>query len=214
MPLDHERWIALSVSSDYLSRFDGQVAVLVAANLLSRMTPSVALTFPNTPMHAGLPWAGQSIHDVALAQMRAADPHADFAVRDLATGDYQFHLGRSGPRNIIHGTGWNAFLGAGPSPLPEEGELNCIGSSLAVIVAASQLFAHSFEVSQTSYIANAFNWRSEAVLNAPGYDATRDLGNIWTVGVGSVGTAAPYFLSLATRNFHAHADRHGCGQAT
>jgi molybdopterin/thiamine biosynthesis adenylyltransferase len=103
--------------------------------------------------------------------------------------------------SVIHGTGWNAFLGAGPSPLPEEGELNCIGSSLAVIVAASQLFAHSFEVPQTSYIANAFNWRSEAVLNAPGYDATRDLGNIWTVGVGSVGTAALYFLSLATRNF-------------
>src|SRR4051794_22247039 len=56
--LDHSRWIAVSATPEHLRRYDGQVAAIVAANLLSRMTPSVAISFPDVELHPALPWRG------------------------------------------------------------------------------------------------------------------------------------------------------------
>jgi molybdopterin/thiamine biosynthesis adenylyltransferase len=201
--LDHARLIALSASPEYLHRFDGQVAALVAANLFSRMTPSVALCFPDVKLHAMLPWAGHSLHEVALAQMRAADPYGAFAVRERLPNDFDFHLGSGEADNIVHGTGWNAYVGPGPSPLPENGDLNCIGASLAVILGASQVFINGFDARFDPYSCNALSWRNEAIWDAPACQQSPSLGNILVAGVGSVGTAVLYFLTLATRKFSA-----------
>jgi hypothetical protein len=52
-----------------------------------------------------------------------------------------------------------------------------------------------------SHRLNAFNWRSDALQANVNNDVTHDFGSIWTIGTGSVGTAALYFLTLATRRF-------------
>lgn len=70
-----------------------------------------------------------------------------------------------------------------------------------MILAASQVFVHSFNVQQESFAANALNWRSELLSHAPLLGYPVKLGSVWTLGVGSVGTAALYFLTLATRDF-------------
>lgn len=193
----------MTVSSPYLSRFDGQVAVLTAANLFSRMTPSVALAFPDVPVHSALPWSGQSLHQTALAQMRAADPYGQFAIRERLSDDYRLHLGPEGAESVVHGVGWNAYIGGGPSPLPDASELNCFGAALAVVLAGSQIFLHDFAPTNVPCTCNALNWLNEAVPDAPACPLGEPLGKIWVAGVGSVGTAALYFLTLATRNFAA-----------
>ena len=184
-----------------MARPDGQAAVLVACNLLSRMSPSVAIGFDDVAIHPALPWAGRMLHDVVLAQMRGADIYGSFCARPLKPDDFGFHLGRTGGVLNVHGSGWNAWFGAGPSPLADGEAVNCIGGCFAVILAASQLFIHGFDSKYNGFVANALNWRMGIAGASPLLGANLNPGSIWTLGVGSVGTAALYFLTLATRNY-------------
>lgn len=163
------------------------------------MTPSVVISFPDVELHPALPWRG-SLHEFLLAQMHAADPYGAFTVRNQTPSDFCFHLGPGVAANVAHGTGWNAYIGPGPSPLPADDDLNCVGPSLAVILGAARLFINGFDATFARYICNGLNWRAEPVAG-PAYEPGLSLGNILVAGVGSVGTAALYFLTLATRNF-------------
>ena len=184
-----------------MRRFEAQAAIVSAANLLGRMTPSVALCFPDAPVHAALPWAGQSLHGIILAQMRVADPHGRFQARSAEKADFIFHIGPDGSESVVHGVGWNAYIGPRPSPLPDGDDANPFGATLAVILAASQLFVHNFAVPAEPFACNALDWKNEIAHDTPAFKPAPALGNIWTVGAGSVGTAALYYLTLATRNF-------------
>lgn len=199
--LDPRRWIAVTADAEYLARPDGQAAALTACNLLSRMTPSVAIAFEDVSIHSSLPWAGQSLHAVALGQMQGADLHGEFCVRDTSAKDFHFHLGRAGGTINAHGSGWNAWFGTGASPLSDGEASNITGSCFAVILAASQVFVHSYNVRQERFVANTLNWHSDLVSHGPLLAHSVNIGSVWTLGVGSVGSAALYFLILATRNF-------------
>ena len=76
--LNPDRWITITAPLSYVRRYDGQVALLTAANLLGRMSPSIVLSFPDAPVHSALPWSNHSLHEVILAQMRSADPYGGF----------------------------------------------------------------------------------------------------------------------------------------
>lgn len=199
--LDPNRWTALTAPFSHVERYDCQVWLLTAANLLSRMSPSVALSFPDTPVHPALPWTNGSLHNLILSQMRAADPFGKYEVRPIAMTDYRMHFGPEGAHsNIIHGSGWNTYLGPSPSPLPESEDTNPFGPAFAAVVAASQLFVHDFSPPKTPITMNALTWREElAPANPPVPQEV--LGDIWVVGAGSVGTASLYFLVLANRPF-------------
>lgn len=199
--LDQTRWIAISAAPDYLQTYAGQVAVLTAANLLGRMSRRVVLEIPAIAMVVPLPWAGTDLRDFALAQMQAADPRGDYRVRRAEESDHILHLGASGAPVVTHGTGWLAYHGPGPSPLPVDDSANAVGAALAVIAAAARLAVNGFEDGpQTPLQLNAFDWTHQIGL-APPMPSDPDLGSMWTVGTGSVGTAILYFLTLATRKF-------------
>lgn len=59
--LNQTRWILVTGDAVYLESYEGQVAALVACNMLSRMTPSVAVALPSVPIVAALPWEGQPL---------------------------------------------------------------------------------------------------------------------------------------------------------
>jgi len=163
------------------------------------MTPSVALCFADVAVHEALPWARQSLHQVALAQMRASDPYGAFLARGADAGDYRFHLGADGAPRIVHGSGWNAYVGPAPAPFTTPDDLNVFGAALAVVAEASQIFVHNFAPPQDAITLNALTWCNELVSEHP--RSPTSFGEVWTVGAGSVGTAALYFMSLASRDF-------------
>jgi molybdopterin/thiamine biosynthesis adenylyltransferase len=199
--LDQTRWIVISAAPDYLQTYAGQVAVLTAANLLGRMCRRVVLDIPAIEMVAPLPWAGTDLQAFALAQMQAADPRGDYRLRQAQKGDHILHLGASGAPVVTHGTGWLAYHGPGPSPLPVDDTANPVGAALAVIAAAARLAVNGFDgCPQAPLQLNAFDWTHEIDL-APPLPSCPDLGSLWTIGTGSVGTAILYFLTLATRKF-------------
>lgn len=199
--LDQMRWIAITATPDYLQTYAGQIALLTATNLLGRMSRRIVLNIPSIEMVAPLPWAGADLRAFALAQMRAADPRGDYLVRAANAGDHILHLGATGAPIVTHGIGWFAYHGPSPSPLPIDHSANPVGAALAVIATAARLAVNGFDGgAQAPLQLNAFDWSHEIGAVAP-MPSCLDLGALWTVGTGSVGTAILYFLSLATRNF-------------
>lgn len=200
--INPDRPVLLRGDARYCTRYDGQVAVLTAANLLARMTPNVALDVPAVPLVAPLPWKGRDLKHHALETMFAADPFGRFETRQAKSNDYLVHLGAEGSPFTAHGSGWNIFLGPGPSPIPATIAPNPIGPVMAAILAAACAFRTNLMGTSDSVILNALEWRSAFVdPSRAEFAVETDVGDIWTVGTGSVGTATLYFLAMATRRF-------------
>lgn len=201
--LDPDRWILLRADPAYAARYDGQVAILVAANLLGRMTPALALDVPSVPIVEPLPWAGADLRTFVREQLFAADPFGRFTCRDTRDGDYILHLGRAGGPSIVHGSGWNLYAGPAPSPLANDDTANPIGPGMAAILAGAEAFRGALS-HQPAFQLNALTWQTG--MASPGdapLPAAPSPGVLWFVGLGSVGTAIAYFLTLATRRFAA-----------
>lgn len=194
--------VHVSVSPEYAETFDGQVATLVAAGLFSRMTANLAMDVPDVALMPTL-GSGAALADLAHSTMVAARPAGSYALRSARESDFRMVLGRSGDGFVAHGTGWNAYIGRAPSPLGEPVGENAIGAAFSVIHAAAELQKNGLVPSTAARVLDTLHWQvgePTAVLR----DVTtpqRELGSIWVVGVGSVGTAALFFLSLMARRF-------------
>lgn len=201
-PLDPTRVITITASPNYLASYDGQVAALVACNLLGRLSPSCQIGFRDVTIHPSLPWSGRSLVQHALNGMKAANPFGRYCTGSAAANDFRFHLGRHGHDTVIHGSGWNAYIGPGPSPLPRVTSDIGIGSALSVVLAAAHLFRTRFGTMTDATVCNAWDW-TDVPSSVEFSPVGASLGHVMTVGLGSVGSAANYFLALATRNFRA-----------
>jgi hypothetical protein len=199
--LPHDRSIVVSLDPVYGQTFAGQVAAFVAANLFARMTPNLAFHVPKIEMVSALPWAGRDLAEFMMSVARSADPYAEFAIRTPRDGDYVLTLGRGPAPASIHGAGWYAFIGPGESPITDVADPNPIGAAFAVIAAASRLYGSALGPLDGPYLFNTFRWNNELEKRPLPFIPNAELGRIWTIGAGSVGTAALYFLTLATRRF-------------
>lgn len=209
-PLDSNRWITLAIDRAYAETPAGQVALITAANLIGRMTPTVALDVPDQVLICQpLPWSQLNLKDVVFEQLFAATPKekgGQFTARKPATGDYVIALGPTTVPSdvVVHGDGWNAYFGSSASPLVITRAPNPCGPAFAAILCGSHLMASGLRRPERDYFCNTLNWsESFADSSAPQPDPEIDLGDIWTVGTGSVGTAVLYFLTLFTRHFDA-----------
>jgi hypothetical protein len=200
--LPTDRAISISVDARYAASYAGQVCTLVSANLLARMTPALVLDVPDVVLVDPLPWAGAPLRDLALSVVQQADPHGGFETRRAGERDYRLHLGRGPAENTVHGSGWSAWVGPGTSIIPETGDANPIGPSFAAVVAAARLFGLDMQSGLGGpFLLNTLDWSHQLDAQVSSLRSGADFGTIWTVGAGSVGSAALYFLTLATRRF-------------
>ena len=201
--LPHDRPILIRLDPAYAARYDGQVAAIVAANLISRMSPNVGFEIPDVHIVTPLPWAGKSLGAHLIENAKAVDPFGDFQLRSWQSDDLVISLGRSATQVTIHGSGWGAYTGPARSPILDCVAPNPIGPALAVIIGAGRLFGSKLSAFGCDYVCDSLLWRNELPApESPGLPDI-DLGQIWTIGTGSVGTAALYFLTLASRRFTA-----------
>lgn len=199
--LDPAQWIALRVDPTFASTYQGQVAILTAANLLGRMTPSIVLDVPSLPIVEPLPWAGSDLPDALLEQLHASDPHTRVIARAATESEHVLDFGAFG-KNVVHASGWNAYIGPGPSPLSRSSDPNPVGAAFAAIAAVAYLFMGNLPNFYRSQLFNTLSWTTApAPDDAPRLKDLSSLGTLWAVGAGSVGTAVLYFLTLRTRAF-------------
>ena len=73
-----------------------------------------------------------------------------------------------------------------------------------MIAAASQLQLNPQAADFVSAVVDTYLWRPGLpALEVPEMSADLELGELWCVGAGSVGSCSLFFLSLATRAFQA-----------
>ena len=202
--LDPDRWIVLSAPREYATRYDGQVAIQTAANLLGRMSPAIGLDIPEVSIAPSLVESEEPLTEFLIRSMYEADPYGKFTRRKYRNGDYVIRLGRSGANHVVHGSGWNAYLGPSPSPLMDDNSINPIGPAMAAIIAASEAFRIDLAKPFSRTLLNCLNWELGIEIQPHEVISPTQLGlgNLWVVGAGSVGTSILYFLSLTTQKFH------------
>ena len=205
-PLPQDRTLHLHVDPEYAGTYAGQVAVVTAASLFARMTESVAVDVPPLEIVSQLPWAGQPLDDTVTTLMAEANPYGQYERRAVRGGDLKLVIGPSGDGLVIHGTGWGAFRGTGKSPFVNSDDVNPFGAAFAVIAAAAYLQLNLQLKPQLGRVdplsVDTYLWK----VGLPPKDAPKirldfHLGELWCIGVGSVGSCALFFLPLVTRSF-------------
>lgn len=195
--------IHIEVKPSYARTYEGQVAALVSANLFARLCSRVTLNFPDVAIVEGLPWTGMGLEQVALTAMTAADPCGEFGSCVAPAGAYRIRLGPWRTGRIVDGRGWYAYAGPAPSPLEGLAQtLNPVGAAFAVVSAAAHAFVCRLGRQRSSFFIDCLAWApTKGVSLHPQPDPRGQLGEIWAVGAGSVGTSALYFLALYSREF-------------
>jgi hypothetical protein len=200
--LSTDHCIALRVDPAYAARFETQVSLIVAANLLSRMTTNLAFDIPDVPLHKALPWQNKTLAQLIRYEVCLNRPDQHYQFRTPDKNDYVLNIGPKGGRVNVHSSGWFAFVGTSSSPLSPNIVLNPIGACLASIMAVTLLFDTTPRPITRNYVFDAFQWRVNCeMFTEYHYTAFPALGDLWFLGIGSVGSCALYFLSLATRHY-------------
>ena len=203
-PLPQDRSVHVHVDPDYARTYAGQVAAVSAASLFGRMTESVAVDVPSLEMISSLPWTGRTLDETVMTTLAEANLYGQHEQRAARSDDLKLVIGQSGDGLVAHGSGWGAFRGTGSSPFVNSDERNPFGAAFAVIAAAAQL-QRDPQVGQVEPLSvDTYLWKTGAP-SAHTLKVTPDfqLGELWCIGVGSVGSCALFFLPLVTRSFDA-----------
>ena len=203
-PLPQDRSVHLHIDPEYARTYAGQVAAVTAASLFSRMTASVAVDVPSLGMLSSLPWAGDTLDETVMRIMAEANLHGQHEQRAARREDLRVVIGPSGDGLVVHGAGWGAFRGTGRSPLVNCEEQNPFGPAFSVIAAAAQLQRAPQVECVDPISVDTYHWKAGLPPGGvPQVSPDFRLGELWCIGVGSVGSCALFFLPLVTRSFHA-----------
>ena len=199
--IDPNRSIHLDAPGPAIESYSGQVTLIVLCNLLSRMARKVSISLPQVPIVSPLPWAGARLDEYLLQLLHEASPFGEFALRSFREGDTLITVGPAGTAPVVHGAGWSSYFGPAPSLLADTPEThNPIGPAFAAISAIASLYHTDFGPSISPTVIDTLTWcRGEA--SRSDFVQDPELGHLWAIGVGSVGSALLYFLTLANRSF-------------
>jgi molybdopterin/thiamine biosynthesis adenylyltransferase len=203
--------ILVAGESDALSTYAGRVAARTTLNLLSRFGRNVDLAFPSVAADDELGPTAPTLAEQSLRQMWAADPHGRFGwtrAPDLSAYDCIVAVGdsdletRATPTIRLDGGGWLARVVRDESIEPVDIEdTNPIGPAVAACLGSAEAFKTVVGAPEAgltdavTYDAFSHEAYEEAVTPAhPGLPMSINLGTVRMVGVGSVGSAAAYFL--------------------
>lgn len=195
--------IAIMGDEGYLHTYSGQVAVITAVNLVARMNvKSMKIHIPDVLCVKPLPWLKKDLRSHLEEVAQGANPHLLISTEPPSENDELLFFGSSGKERVIHGSGWEAYVGNSTSPIIESVDANPMGAAMAAVIAASQLYTKSFGCVPEEVYLDTFMWKEcPQDIVRPIIPHNLALGEIWTVGTGSVGTSALYFLTLGSRNF-------------
>jgi len=195
----------LSIDDAEADTLSGQVAFLTAANLLARWCRDARFVAPPAQLH---PRARMLVADNLLLGegaeriAAAADPHGDFRLgASHRSGDHYLHVGRRGAAGVypILGRGRVALGGgAAKEAVARDGGM-VLGAVLAACVGTAQLFraALGHPHFPSSVRLSLWNLRGAAAAEDGPDVANRELGLVYLIGCGAVGSAIAYLMSLA-----------------
>ena len=200
----------LYLSSSHAERRSAQVTFLVAASLLSRWCRRVTLVAPRAALHPSLGSGSANVVEVALKQMRDADPFGSFHAQDFRSHSQhdvalcvEDHIPELPAARLVfvNAAGWQAGISLeGPFPILRTENGNCIGAIAAACFGVAQVFKMALGLPDDRLLRDGvfdvfgLDWTD--AWNA-GPSPVTDIGRLLMVGSGSVGSSAAYCMQLA-----------------
>ncbi|MBS1770579.1 MAG: ThiF family adenylyltransferase [Acidobacteria bacterium] len=198
--------VELCADASAVANYATQVGLLTATSLLGRLFGDLHILVPDAPLHPALHPTATRLGEALEAERTRARP-AELRGADPRTANPRTLRVRwgPGPADVAFAGGqWWAHVGdsvtAGSEPFDE----NPFGAAMAAVLACTEAFRMALDpaCSVRTLFVSTWDW-SDDPTQGPPWQLGLDLGEIWTVGVGSVGTAALHFLTLASQRFRA-----------
>lgn len=206
----HRLRVCVAAGSETVNSFTGQVMLLLVTNLLARWCRHVDLVFPAATLDPALARHGLAkLRERVLGDMRAADPFGRFRLLDQPSTacDYVLVVGETSSELTanfrVAAAGWT--VGAGCSTLPpifDHDPRNPLGAAMAACLGVADAFkvaSHQpdkWRIKEAELDLYSLTLAPNGSLRPPILPSLLDLGNVWLIGLGSVGSAAAYLLGL------------------
>jgi hypothetical protein len=200
------RAVAISIDDEAASTYPGQLAFVLAVNLVARWCRRLNVSAPPVAVAPQLTIVREmpptDLAGLALDIARAADPFGDFTDSQEADRDpIRLHIG-AGPASPgayrIQGVGWLALTGEAVHSAAARPNDRPLGAALAACIGAAWAFRVAIGEPPPSDSLRLSLWNlqgGEAALDHGKSDSS-NLGNVLLVGCGAVGSSIAYLLPL------------------
>lgn len=191
--------------------FSGQVMAIMVANIMARWCRRITFYLPEkVPCLIGR-WSGQMLHEVIENIMVSADPYGEFTFKidydDPTMADYTLTIGL--PTNANHfwidAQGWVGGFGYGTIPkriVSNSNDKNPVGAIYAASFINSAIFSSYIdnrELQSFERWHSLFDFKTSTSytgLENPIIQNSPDIGKVWQIGAGAVGSSFDFILSL------------------
>jgi hypothetical protein len=211
--------VEISIAQEAANDPTLQRILLLAANLTARWARNVTIVAPDVALALPLRIHGESTLRTRVArEMRGADPFGDHRIgeaRSFASDTLRLRVGAGidpmlKPADyIVDANAWSALGQRAASGLTcERQESTSAAAALAAAIGAADLFKRAIGHNEGRWLAT-INWctwehtlRSDWSICEHTVPDVTDVGNMLLAGVGAIGSALIYILSLAPNRGH------------
>jgi hypothetical protein len=204
--------VGVIVDDRVSSNYNIQVMALTAINILSRwcrrirvqVTPDATSCLPLTD--------SERLSSLIEKTVRNSDPFNEFSLGTVSESDFdriliigspKINLKR--PQVLITGAGWISGIGVGTKPLEitAYADRNPVGPAFSACLGVAELFRSAIGITITYPHAYWYSLLDFTVLedesqvaNSHPFSNSLDLGRVYQIGCGAVGSCLDYFLSF------------------
>jgi len=175
----------------------GQIAILTAVNILARVHPEVILAIPDSSLCISSPIGGDMLIEACQALAIAANPDIVVTVTDdMPQEIMSVGIGADAGPALVYAGGarWTALMQGTPVAItPEPSSL--LGVGMAVALATGVVFRAALGL--PTVIERSISLWTLAETDkptGPGTCGPIDVGNVWLVGAGAVGSCLAWWL--------------------
>lgn len=208
----HKLSVRVVAGQETVRQFNGQVQLLLIANMLVRWCRHVELGFPDAPLIGTLGRNKyKTLYERMQAEVQSADPFGDFSFRPNPPPDMTYtlkvggeHLKNEAVDFTINSDGWRVFAGKGHKSFDvSSSQINPIGPAFAACIGVAEAFKTAIKlpvkarVQETVISLLDFSVGKQALHSFNPHMPERILiGNTQIVGIGSVGSAVIYLIDM------------------
>jgi hypothetical protein len=177
----------------------GQIAILSAVNLLARSHPHLVIAVPDAPLLVNLPLGASTLREACSRLAAAVDPSLIVETMDvIPEGMDSMGIGIDAPKAsvFVGGLRWTALVAEEPVAITDDSS-SVLGACMAVVLAHGHLFRRARGWSSTTpWSMSLWSLEQTSEPTGPPELGPVDVGTVWLVGAGAVGSCLAWWLSM------------------